>query len=92
MADEKQFIENNAKELEKHDGKAEEKDLLSSIAWSFALMWAGLVFLAYNLGWFEQLGMNVDARWGFTSLMNWRSERTRFSAKRNSMIRSFNDK
>ncbi len=27
------------------------RDPLSSIVWAFILIWAGLVFLAYNLGW-----------------------------------------
>jgi hypothetical protein len=73
MSDEKQFDEKNEKELEKHDEKTEERDRLSSIAWAFALMWAGLVFLASNMGWFEQLGLDVNTRWGFMPLANWRS-------------------
>jgi len=43
---------------EKEDEKREEKsnrDPLSSIAWALILIWAGLVFLAQNLGWLDQI-------------------------------------
>jgi hypothetical protein len=73
MPDEKQFDEKDEKELMKHDEKTEENDLLSSLAWAFILIWAGLVFLASNLGWFERLGLMVDSRWIFKSLEDWNS-------------------
>ena len=65
MSEEKQFDEKDEKELKKHDEKTEENDLLSSLAWAFILIWAGLVFLASNLGWFERLGLMVDSTLGF---------------------------
>ncbi len=43
---------------EKEDEKREEKhnrDPLSSMAWALILIWAGLVFLAENLGWLDQI-------------------------------------
>lgn len=43
---------------EKEDEKQEEKhnrDPMSSIAWALILIWAGIVFLAENLGWFDQI-------------------------------------
>ena len=71
MSEEKQFDEKDEKELKKHDEKTEENDLLSSLAWAFILIWAGLVFLASNLGWFERLGLMVDSRWVFRSFEDW---------------------
>jgi hypothetical protein len=73
MADEKQYDEKDEKELEKHDEKVEERDMLSSITWAFILIWAGLVFLATNLGWFNQLGITIDQSWVFKSIEDWDS-------------------
>ncbi len=73
MSEEKQYNEKDEKELKKHDEKAEDNDLLSTLAWAFILMWAGLVFLASNLGWFERLGLMIDTRWIFESLEDWSS-------------------
>jgi len=64
MTDEKQYDEKDEKEMMKHDEKVEENDRLSSITWAFILMWAGLVFLADNLGWFAQMGMDVSWTFG----------------------------
>jgi hypothetical protein len=33
----------------------EKNDLLSAIVWAFILIWAGIVFLAGNLGWLETI-------------------------------------
>jgi len=71
MADEKQYDEKDEKELEKHDEKVEENDKLSSITWAFILIWAGIVFLAINMGWFDQLGITIDQSWVFRSLEDW---------------------
>lgn len=71
MADEKQYNEKDEKELEKHDEKVEERDMLSSITWAFILIWAGLVFLATNVGWFDQLGITIDQSWVFKSFEDW---------------------
>ncbi len=73
MPEEKQYDEKDEKELKKHDEKTEENDLLSSLAWAFILIWAGLTFLASNLGWFERLGLVVDSSWVFQSLEDWNS-------------------
>lgn len=73
MADEKQYEEKDEKELEKHDEKVEERDMLSSITWAFILIWAGLVFLATNMGWFDQLGISIDQSWVFKSFEDWNS-------------------
>lgn len=51
--DEKQYDEKDEKELLKHDEKIEQRDVLSSIIWAAMLIWAGLVFLAVNLGWMD---------------------------------------
>ncbi len=56
-----------------HDEKAEENhtteelkhveksslDTLSAVVWALILIWAGLVFLASNLGWLEQLRLSL---------------------------------
>lgn len=68
MSEDKQFEEKDEKELMKHDEKAEENDVLSSVVWAFILIWAGLVFLASNFGWFARLGWDVNANWAFRSL------------------------
>ncbi len=70
MAEDKQYDEKDEKEMEKHDEKVEENDMLSSITWAFILIWAGLVFLATNLGWFNQLGITIDQSWMFHSLQD----------------------
>jgi hypothetical protein len=52
------YDEKSEEKYEKEDEKQEEKhnrDPLSSIAWALILIWAGLVFLAENLGWFDQI-------------------------------------
>jgi len=58
------------KEIEKQD-KKEGGDLLGSIAWALILIWAGLVFLASNLGWFSQWGLTVDQSWNFQGFRDW---------------------
>lgn len=50
--------EKTEEKFEKEDEKQEEKhnqDPLSSLAWALILIWAGLVFLASNLGWLDQI-------------------------------------
>lgn len=52
------YDEKTEEKYEKEDEKQEEKhnrDPLSSIAWALILIWAGVVFLAENLGWFDQI-------------------------------------
>ncbi len=73
--DEKMVDEKNEKELEKHEEKSEERDMLSSIAWAVILIWAGLVFLGNNLGWWRALGFSVRDSWSFYGL----SDLTAFS-------------
>ena len=71
MSDEMNFEEKDEKEVMKHDEKVEENDRLSSITWAFILMWAGLVFLANNMGWFSQIGIEVNPSWYFDSFQDW---------------------
>jgi hypothetical protein len=73
MPDEKQFEEKDEKELMKHDEKVEENDKLSSITWAFILIWAGAVFLASNMGWLAQYGVEGGMMWSFSSFGDWRS-------------------
>jgi hypothetical protein len=68
MTEEKQYEEKDEKELQKHDEKVEGHDRLSSLAWAFILIWAGLVFLAVNQGWISRLGLVVNTDLAFGSL------------------------
>lgn len=53
--DEKQFDEKDEKEVLKHEEKVEQRDQLGSIVWAAILIWAGLVFFAFNSGWIDRL-------------------------------------
>lgn len=53
--EEKPIDEKSEKEVLKHDEKVEQQDQLSTITWSFMLIWAGAAVLAINLGWFDAL-------------------------------------
>jgi hypothetical protein len=68
MSEDKHYEEKDEKELQKHDEKVEENDVLSSVVWALILIWAGLVFLASNMDWFARIGLAVDNRWVFHSL------------------------
>ena len=68
MSEEKHYEEKDEKELYKHDEKTEEGDALSSIVWAFILIWAGLVFMASNLGWFSRIGLEIGRYWNFSNL------------------------
>ena len=50
--------EKNEKEDQKLDEK-NQRDPLSMAAWALILIWAGLVLLASNLGWLEQISSQV---------------------------------
>jgi hypothetical protein len=56
------------KTIEKHD-----RDILSSLAWALILIWAGLVFLAANLGWLDQINVQPALPEGleFVGLSTW---------------------
>jgi hypothetical protein len=52
------YDEKAEEKVEKEDEKMEEKhqrDPLSSMAWALILIWAGLVYLANNLGWLDNI-------------------------------------
>ena len=70
MSEERNYDEKEEKEVNKHDEKVEERDMLSSIVWALILIWAGLVFLASNLGWFEMMNLSVDTDWVFRSVQD----------------------
>lgn len=68
--------EKNEEKYEKEDEKQEEKhnqDPLSSLAWALILIWAGLVFLASNLGWLDQIQVQFTLPEGleFLGLGTW---------------------
>jgi len=62
------------KEMEKKDEKAPEekwrRDPLSSIVWACILIWAGLVFLASNLGWLDAIVSEGEAITGVSAIDN----------------------
>jgi hypothetical protein len=63
--------EKTEEKYEKEDEKTEEKhnqDPLSSLAWALILIWAGLVFLAANLGWLDQIEVQFSMPEGFEFL------------------------
>lgn len=63
--------EKTEEKYEKEDEKTEEKhnqDPLSSLAWALILIWAGLVFLASNLGWLDQIRVQFSMPEGFEFL------------------------
>jgi hypothetical protein len=73
MSEEQEIYEKDEKEMMKHDEKTEENDLLSSVSWALILIWAGVVFLASNLGLFAQYGLEVNTSWTFDALKDWSS-------------------
>ncbi len=56
--------EKDEKELNKHEEKSmDEKgrsDPLGSIVWALILIWAGVVFLANNLGWLDSISVYLN--------------------------------
>lgn len=51
------------------EGRMEAKrrsDRLSSITWALILIWAGLVFMAANLGWLDASRTSIGHPWGLT--------------------------
>jgi hypothetical protein len=63
--------EKTEEKYEKEDEKHQEKhnqDPLSSLAWALILIWAGLVFLASNLGWLDRIQVQTILPEGFEFL------------------------
>ena len=62
------------KEMEKQDEKAPDekwrRDPLSSIVWACILIWAGLVFLASNLGWLDAIVSESEEITGISAIDN----------------------
>ncbi len=59
--------EKSEKEYDKqHDEKNQPQDTLSALTWAVILIWAGLVFLAENLGWLSELPVQQIFPEGFT--------------------------
>jgi len=62
------------KEMEKNEEKAPEekwrRDPLSSIVWACILIWAGLVFLASNLGWLDAIVSESEEITGVSAIDN----------------------
>jgi hypothetical protein len=58
--------ETHEKELEKREEKTVEekwrRDPLGAVIWAAILIWAGLVFLAENMGWLENIRLKLSDR------------------------------
>lgn len=70
------YDEKAEEKYEKEDEKVDEKhnqDPLSSLTWALILIWAGLVFLAANIGWLDQIETQPLGIEGLTisSLSTW---------------------
>ncbi len=70
------YEEKTDEKLEKEEKKREEKrrdDPLGSLSWALILIWAGLVFLADNLGWLDQVQVELALPEGldFIGLRTW---------------------
>ncbi|HPX95242.1 MAG TPA: hypothetical protein PLA02_00560 [Brevefilum fermentans] len=70
------YDEITEEQYEKEDQKPAEKahqDPLSAITWALILIWAGLVFLASNLGWLDrfQPQFNLPGEIEFLGLRTW---------------------
>jgi hypothetical protein len=70
------YDEKTEEKYEKEDEKRDEKshqDPLSAFAWALILIWAGLVFLANNFGWLDQIQVQFILPEGleFLGLRTW---------------------
>jgi hypothetical protein len=65
--DEKTEEKSYEKEHEKQ-GEKSNQDPLSALTWALILIWAGLVFLASNLGWLDRLQVQFNLPEGFEVL------------------------
>jgi hypothetical protein len=70
------YDEKTEEKYEKEDEKHAEKshqDTLSSLAWALILIWAGLTFLASNLGWLDRIEpqFNLPGELEFLGLRTW---------------------
>jgi len=70
------YDEKTEEKVEKEDEKYVEKhesDPLGSLAWALILIWAGLAFLASNLGWLDQIQIKQALPEGleFIGLSTW---------------------
>lgn len=63
---EEKYEKEDEKNREKHD-----RDPLSTMAWGLILIWAGLVFLASNLGWLDQFQPDLPEGFEFLGWKNW---------------------
>ncbi len=65
--------EKSEKEHDKHYDEKHNHDPLSSLTWALILIWAGLVFLADNLGWLSMIptGQVLPEGFGFVELGTW---------------------
>ncbi len=64
------FDDKAEEKMEKENGKVEEKhqrDRLGDLVWALILIWAGLVFLASNLGWLNAVRTSLVPPQGLPS-------------------------
>ena len=73
MPEEKKLNETFSEKLQKNKEVSKDGDVLGKAVWALILIWAGIVFLAVNLGWIDRYGLNINTSWKFQSYRDWNS-------------------
>ena len=71
MTEEKNIENTNEPPMFEVEEHRPEGDKVSSITFALIVIWAGLVFLASNFGWLDQLNFAIDDSWKISSIRDW---------------------